>query len=112
MSSILDRDTFNCFVRETHAELAGAARGLGLLRLAGGGARPCARLFEHGFAARSAVDFASLRGGRSRLCATDCCDETGARPRLGARFGGRAKARHHHAAGSGLPCARLQQQII
>jgi amidase len=27
MSSILDRDTFNCFVRETHAELAGAASG-------------------------------------------------------------------------------------
>ncbi len=27
MSSILDRDTFNSFVRETHAELAGAATG-------------------------------------------------------------------------------------
>ena len=27
MSSILDRDTFNAFVRETHAELAGAATG-------------------------------------------------------------------------------------
>lgn len=27
MSSILDRDTFNAFVRETHAELAGAAAG-------------------------------------------------------------------------------------
>jgi amidase len=27
MSSILDRDTFNCFVRETHAELAGAPEG-------------------------------------------------------------------------------------
>ncbi len=27
MSSILDRDNFNCFVRETHAELAGAASG-------------------------------------------------------------------------------------